>query len=211
MYHSFSENSGKYHRSPTIFRKHVKNVSIDENLVITIDDGVPRVFTIAFPILQEYNVKSIIFLDTKEIGKSRMNIEQIKEMSEMGHNFQSHSHTHRSHFSLSRKEIEEEGIISKDIIEQITGKKVTKYCFPHSLYSTNMCEILSQIGYSEFYTGDYGWKSRYYKGKYKIFDRIDVFKEIDDIRYFLRRDIIVRKRFRGIISKIKNWEFKYKH
>ena len=90
-------------------------------------------------------------------------------MSKAGITFQSHSNSHRNHYKLSEKEIIYEGEKSKEVIENITNEAVDKYAFPGGAYSKNICTILNKIGYKEFFTSDYGLKTKNYKD-YSIHD-----------------------------------------
>ena len=165
QYHSFchpnySIRPTKYHIMPSTFENHVREISNNKNITITFDDGSKSFYEVAFPILKKYNLSAIVFIDTNGIGKQRMSIENIKEISEYGIQVQSHSHSHSNHFRLSESQIAYEGSKSKDIIYNITGKEVNKYAFPHSPYSLRMCEILNNLGYKSFFTSDYGTKTK---------------------------------------------------
>lgn len=201
MYHSFRYIPDRYHITPQTFKSHLEECFKSPNVILTIDDGVPSVYKVAFPIMQDLNVSATIFIDTAEMGKSRMTAGQIREMSSAGFDMQSHSHTHRDHYHLTDESIMEEGHISKDILEQITGKSVDKYAFPGGGYDLRGCEILNSVGYNEFYTSDYG-VNKETVGKYKIYDRIEIFCD-RSLNYFFRKDVIMKRRLRIGLSKLK--------
>ena len=164
------------------------------------DDGSKSFYEIAFPILKKYNLSAIVFIDTNGIGKQRMSIENIKEISEYGIQVQSHSHSHLNHFRLSESQIAYEGEKSKDIIYNITGKEVNKYAFPHSPYSLKMCSILNELGYKSFFTSDYGTQTKKYD--YSVSQRINIYKD-RNIKYFLWFDKIVINRLKIELSKFR--------
>ena len=179
QYHSFNYPSvfngvDRYHLEPETFECHVSKISKSENIKITFDDGSPSFYHVAFPIMQKYNVPAIIFVDTAEIGKSRMTADQIKKVSSAGFDIQSHSHNHQNHYHLTDEEIIEEGHISKDILEEITGKPVNKYAFPGGAYDLRCCDILNSLGYNEFYTSDYGTNKKIVE-EYTVFNRIETY------------------------------------
>lgn len=203
MYHSFMSVPDRYHLTHQTFKSHVEHISQNPDIIVTIDDGAPSVHEVAFPILNEFNVSAIIFIDTAGIGNTRMGKEQIREMSAAGFDIQSHSHNHQNHYHLTDEEIIEEGHISKDILEEITGKPVNKYAFPGGAYDLRCCDILKSLGYNEFYTSNHGTNKKKI-GEYTIFNRIEIFCE-RELNYFIRKDVIMRRRLRIELSKLKMW------
>ena len=205
MYHGFRENhqkSDRYHLTANSFEEHLKSASKGKDFTITIDDGVPSVFNIAFSIIKNYNIPTIVFIMTGMIGKSAMAKNQIKEMSDYGIKFQSHSHTHRNHNLLSREEIIDEGKRSKDIIETITNREVNQYSFPGWFYNEEICEILHNLEYNEFFTSNYGTGMKINNG-FVIYDRIEVYGD-RSIYYYASKNIIYFRKLRSQLVKIIN-------
>ena len=68
----------------------------NKSVVLTFDDGLEDLYTVAYPLLQLYGYKGIVFIAPFWIGaKGMINWEQIKEMHKSGViDFQSHSLTH---------------------------------------------------------------------------------------------------------------------
>ena len=208
QYHSFNfpsvfTGTDRYHINPSTFESHVKHISKYNDFIITFDDGSSTVFDVAFPILKQFNINAIIFIDTAGLGKTRMSVSNVEEMSKAGITFQSHSHSHRNHYKLSEKEIIYEGEKSKEIIENITNEAVDKYAFPRGTYSKNICALLSDIGYKDFFTSDYGLRTKAYQ-YYNIHDRINIHAD-KSLKYFIRKDIIFLNRSRIRLSKLKQW------
>lgn len=204
LYHSFSNSPDRYHITPQVFKKHVKEIAKRPGITITIDDGVPSVYNIAFPIMETFGVSAIIFVDTEKIGGVRMSERQIREMSQCGYDIQSHSHTHTNHLNLDEDKIIYEGARSKEVLEKITGKKVDKYAFPHGMYNKNICEILKNVGYRDFFISDYGTKTKYIPNMYAIHERIEIYKE-QEIDYFLLSSVMIRRKARVFLRNIKHF------
>ncbi len=95
-------------------------------VILTFDDMTINQLDLAVPLLEKYNMKASFFIPFFYIGKSDewnngtepiMNIEQIKSLPasiELGY----HSYLHRPYASLTSKEVEEDFILSKQIIDE---------------------------------------------------------------------------------------------
>lgn len=149
---------------PSIFEKHVqflsnnkyKAVALDDFLdedaqssedkrvVITFDDGYRDFYTGAFPILAKYGMSATMFLPTGYIGMPRsifspkpfLDIPQIKELSDYGIIFGSHSHYHAKLTDTPPDELVRELETSKEIIQQITGRPVNAFSYPYAFPET---------------------------------------------------------------------------
>ena len=127
---------------PDKFRKHVQYISninqstqMDKHISITFDDDYESVYANAFPIMEEYSLKGIVFPIREYIGKTNdwdvtfginktmhLNKSQLLTLSEHGWGIGSHSHIHRSFKWMNNDEIKDEVVTLKRIIENITGK-----------------------------------------------------------------------------------------
>ena len=201
MYHSFNENFDRYHVSPQAFENQLKFIKGRSDINLTIDDGVPSVYEIAFPLIKKYKVPTTVFIITSEIGKTMMSEDHIKELHDCGIEIQSHSHTHKNHTILSKKQIVEEGEKSKFILESIVGNKVNKYAFPGGYYNKNVCEILSNVGYNQIYTSDYGINSKKVND-YIIHDRIEIYGE-KPVEFYIAKSTILWRMFRSRLAYFK--------
>ncbi|MBA7597475.1 Poly-beta-1,6-N-acetyl-D-glucosamine N-deacetylase [subsurface metagenome] len=122
-----------------------------KSFVITFDDGYQDNYTNAYLILKRYGFSATIFLITGYIGTDRffkperyieryggreedyrfLNWEEIREMSNNGIEFGSHSITHPSLTSLSRKEAWREIKDSKLKIEAMIQKTIKFFSYPY--------------------------------------------------------------------------------
>ena len=172
-------------------------------IVLTFDDGYDDNYTYAFPILKKFSFTATIFLVTRDIGglsdwsdseettkEPLLSWDKIKEMSEYGIDFQSHTHTHPSLPKLDAQKIKEEILTSKEIIEQKLKKKVDFLCYPYGHFNSEVKQILKETGYQGAATTKRG-----------------VVKETDD-PYSLKRIGIKRKH--GLLAFIRYIEFKYR-
>lgn len=209
MYHSFNKVVDRYHISPHAFENHLKFIKSRSDIILTIDDGVPSVYDIAFPLIKKYRVPTIVFIVTSEIGKAVMSEDQIKELHDFGLQIQSHSHSHKNHTLLSKNQIIEEGEKSKFILESIVNEKVNKYSFPDGNYNQNACKILSSIGYNQIYTSDYGINSRKINN-FTINDRIEIYGE-KPIDFYLSKSTIRMRVLRSKLASIKKYFMQFRN
>ena len=168
-YHSISSNFhvGLNSVHPNRFKEHVEfianinNSTVENNHIkIAFDDGYESVYTNAFPIMEEYGLKGIVFPITGYIGKTNdwdvtfginktmhLNKSQLLILSEHDWEIGSHSHLHRSFKWMSNDEIKDEIVTSKNIIENITGKEVISFCLPFGDYTIKAIEIIEEAGF----------------------------------------------------------------
>jgi len=168
-YHSISSNFhvGLNSVHPNRFKEHVEfianinNSTVENNHIkIAFDDGYESVYTNAFPIMEEYGLKGIVFPITGYIGKRNnwdvtfgvnkamhLTKSQLLALSEHGWEIGSHSHLHRSFKWMSNDEIKNDVVTSKHIIENITGKEVTSFCLPFGDYTRKAIEIIEEAGF----------------------------------------------------------------
>jgi peptidoglycan/xylan/chitin deacetylase (PgdA/CDA1 family) len=130
------------------------------NFILTFDDGYESVYRYAFPLMQEFNFKGVVFIITDYIGKkndwesypvlrkfTHLSKEQIIELHRAGFEIGSHG---RRHLFLSNKpdrilktEIED----SKKFIEDLTGSVVRSFCYPFGRYNRRVVEFVRAAGY----------------------------------------------------------------
>lgn len=97
--------------------------------------------------LERHNVKATFFV-LGWIGERNPHL--IKEIMEKGHRIGCHSYEHRLVYNLSPKEFKQDTHRAKDILEQITGKRVRGYRAPsYSITRQSMWafDILEDLGF----------------------------------------------------------------
>jgi len=172
---------------------------IDKNqIIITFDDAYKDIIFNALPILSKYNFKAICYVVSNFIGKNNqwdakrkdyitkdiMNENDLKLWITNGMHIGSHSNNHYDLTKLNRNELDYELSKSKEILESITSKEVTNFCYPYGRLNSATVDGVSKI-YSTAVTTN---RSRYYPKKhnsYKI-PRIDMGQEISSLKIFLK-------------------------
>ncbi len=137
-----------------------------KNIIITFDDAYLDIFENALPFLIENNIKAIVFVPTGLIGKYNtwdshiLNVKKpiadinlIREFSNLGIEFGSHTITHPYLTQISKKEAFKEIKDSKKMLEDIIGKEVLSFCYPYGDLNES---IVESAGYKLAFTTESG-------------------------------------------------------
>ncbi|MGI6595158.1 MAG: polysaccharide deacetylase family protein [Candidatus Ratteibacteria bacterium] len=130
------------------------------DFLITFDDGFADNLWYAEPILAQYKIRPLIFLTVNYTGtgniferykdreKDRfLNWKEIKQMSEKGVIFGSHSLSHPHLTCLDNKKLWEELHTSKKMIEDNIGREVPYFCYPYGDFNNKVIEKVKEAGY----------------------------------------------------------------
>jgi peptidoglycan/xylan/chitin deacetylase (PgdA/CDA1 family) len=131
-----------------------------KSVVISFDDGYKNNYTNAFPELKQYNFAGTIFLATDYTGTNEvfpwfkvfcegdkrlkenwipLSWEEVREMSQDGVTFGSHTCSHGNIRKMSTKEFEKEIEESKNIIEDRINKQINLFSYPFSFPKYRRC------------------------------------------------------------------------
>jgi peptidoglycan/xylan/chitin deacetylase (PgdA/CDA1 family) len=128
-------------------------------VAITFDDGLKDMYASAYPILRRHGFGATVFVSTAFIGsdfvtgKPCLDAREIRQMSDAGIEFGSHTVSHPNLAGLSSSRIREELETSKGDIEQITGKSVAAFSYPYRFpehdkaFVLSLRSMLGQAGY----------------------------------------------------------------
>jgi peptidoglycan/xylan/chitin deacetylase (PgdA/CDA1 family) len=138
---------------------------LDRKVVLTFDDGYEDVYSNAFPILQKYDFTAFIFIITGFVGKyntwdynlrrkkkRHLSWKQIKEMSECGFGFGSHTVNHPDLTRIGQRFVEYELRKSKEVLEDKLGKEVSLLSYPFGRYNRFVQKEACRLGYKRAYT-----------------------------------------------------------
>jgi peptidoglycan/xylan/chitin deacetylase (PgdA/CDA1 family) len=139
----------------------------EQKVVITFDDGYEDVYLNAFPILQKYDFTAFIFIITGFVGKPNswdfnlgrkrkrhLSWKQIKEMSQFGFGFGSHTVNHPDLTKIDPVcgGVEYELKKSKDVLEDKLGKEVIFLSYPFGRYNRFVQGEAERLDYKRAYT-----------------------------------------------------------
>jgi peptidoglycan/xylan/chitin deacetylase (PgdA/CDA1 family) len=117
-------------------------------VAVTFDDGNANNYLNAFPVLKEYGIPATVFMISDYIGRDGyLTITQIRKMSAAGIDFGSHTRSHLNFKDAPERVIASELLHSKKIIEEVTGKKVTAFCYPFGERGACTSGMLERAGY----------------------------------------------------------------
>jgi peptidoglycan/xylan/chitin deacetylase (PgdA/CDA1 family) len=133
-------------------------------LAVTFDDGYAHLHDTLPPLMQEFDFKPTVFVPTGWIGKgnhwdysSRLRVEPhldrsgIKELASLGVEFGSHGHSHRNLTRMDNTELEQELLLSKEILEEITGAPVCSISYPFGGSDRRVIEAALRAGFTHGY------------------------------------------------------------
>lgn len=151
-----------------------------KSVLLTFDDGNYNNYSNAYPLLLKYGLKATFFVPA---GRKGISNSQLREMSDNGMSIEPHGKTH-----MLLKGVTAQGVLNneigsaKTIIESITGKKVTAFCYPGCEYNGAVTKTLGANGYlTAFSCGksiDHTMRIRYVLSRMHVYNDMENFKSI---------------------------------
>jgi len=140
----------------------------EKTCILTFDDGTVSVMEQALPVLQSFGIPAVLFpitsflgvrdvsipTSTEQVPASFLSVKQIRSLSDAGWEIGSHLHSHRPVDSMREEEITNELKVSKQILEQITGKPVITVAYPYGICTERTIELAIEEGYKLGLTTD---------------------------------------------------------
>lgn len=133
--------------------------ALKNSVVLSFDDGFESFYDIAFPILQECELPSIVFPVSGLLGKFAswinppdtsmrvMTKNQLQEVSRYGVEIGSHTVNHPRLTQLAMDEAFDQIYTSKFFLEDIIGSKITAFAYPHGCYNEAVVESVQKSEY----------------------------------------------------------------
>lgn len=129
----------------------------EKSVILTFDDGYSDFYDVAFPILQKYNLKAVVFLSTGLIEKrGYLTWEEISKMNKTGQvYFGNHTWFHSSEILDDKKSANE--IITADQDLSQKGLNIIKvFAYPYGVTTSYTQNYLKSSGYNLAFTTKYG-------------------------------------------------------
>ena len=167
-------------------------------VLITFDDGYADFYRYAYPALQERGFSASMYLPTAYIGDQRetfkgrecLTWKEVRELSDSGVEFGSHTVTHPKLYQLSDAQIFDELCRSKSTIEDKIGRRVDSFAYPYAIpqgdsrFLLRLKKILIDVGYKTCFCTTIGRATRHSDSL--LIERLPV-NEDDDEALFLAK------------------------
>ena len=132
----------------------------DNHVALTFDDGYESFYHYVYPILKKHSIPATVFMPIDFIGKTNswdysgsvfpsrhLKREQIIELSKYNITIASHGMAHRCLTQLSERFLKIELARSKDILEEIIGRKISFISYPFGRFNKKVESIAAEVGY----------------------------------------------------------------
>jgi peptidoglycan/xylan/chitin deacetylase (PgdA/CDA1 family) len=117
--------------------------------LVTFDDGFADFAELAFPILRRLDIASTLFVTTGWLGRAGMlSATTVRDLAEAGVEVGAHSVSHRHLDLLADSEVEHELAGSRRTLEEITGRPVTSFAYPHGSHRARTKRMVACCGYT---------------------------------------------------------------
>lgn len=121
----------------------------DHPFIVSFDDAHLEHYTLALPILEQYDFKAVFFVMTVCIDKKRfLSSDQIADLSKRGHIIGAHTWDHPNMTKLSMIKWVTEVDKPKRKLESIIGKPVTCFAFPYGAWNEQVLQKLQESGFN---------------------------------------------------------------
>lgn len=150
-----------------------------KSVLITFDDAYNNIYEEGIPILLNYGFSATLFVVSDYTGKkntwdagfarrNHMGWDRLIELSGLGFEIASHTHTHRDLTRLSSKEIKIEMEFSKKTIEDRIGKSVQFLSYPFGRHSKLVRDLARDVGYKACFSSNSLIRDRWAIGRMGI-------------------------------------------
>ncbi len=108
----------------------------EKPVMITFDDTDEEQYTLGATEMKKYGFKGVFFIMTISINRPRyMTKEQIKELSDAGHQIGSHTWDHHMVTKYTEEDWDIQTVKTRKTLEDITGKPIEYFAYPFGLWN----------------------------------------------------------------------------
>ncbi len=127
---------------------HVNNPNTSAEIIINFDDGLESVYTVAFPIMQQYGIKGTVYVVTDWVGDpGYLTKSQLTALLNAGWTITNHSYRHWWMTDLSTTQITNE---IQTAINWLNSNGFTEgayhFAYPYGEYNSNVLQAASGLG-----------------------------------------------------------------
>ncbi|MCS4432858.1 polysaccharide deacetylase family protein [Aquiflexum gelatinilyticum] len=136
-----------------------KKVIDDKYVVLTFDDGCEKFYSITYPILEKFGFPSMIYPVAGYLGKQAewggkklphlkiLSKSMLCELNKLGVEVGAHTMDHVRLTQINRKESFYQLNECKDVLEQLLGKEIISFSYPHGDFNQETIDILKETGF----------------------------------------------------------------
>lgn len=129
----------------------------EKPIILSFDDGYENNYTTMLPILEEHNMKAVVYMATNSIGRPNyLTWDELRELQDHGVEIGSHTANHQPLTHLDHGKQLEEMKLSKLLMEWNGIRTVFSFSYPNGEFSPEMPEMLKENEYLTAVTGDAG-------------------------------------------------------
>jgi len=143
----------------------LKAESLSSTLGLTFDDGYEHYVDVLSPLIEQFDIRPIVFVPTGLIGKpaswdysypvchlNHLELRGIRKLANLGVEFGSHGHMHSDLTELSQHKLETELKQSRDILSDLSGRRVDTISYPFGRLNKRVVETAGEFGYERGFT-----------------------------------------------------------
>ena len=120
----------------------------EKSVMITFDDTDLEQYTLGAAEMKKYGFKGVYFIMTISIGRPRyMSKEQIKELSDDGHQIACHTWDHHMVTKYQQADWDKQLGETKVKMEAMTGKKIDYFAYPFGIWNPQSIPDIKSRGY----------------------------------------------------------------
>jgi peptidoglycan/xylan/chitin deacetylase (PgdA/CDA1 family) len=128
-----------------------------DDVAITFDDGNASDLELALPALRERGLTATFFVVADRLGAPRfLDPDAVNVLAGAGMEIGCHGMRHRPWRGLAERDLHEELVESKAILESVVGRPVVRAACPFGSYDRRVLRTLKSAGYRHVYTSDRG-------------------------------------------------------
>lgn len=133
----------------------------EKTVLLTFDDAFADFFTLALPILRQYALAATLYVPTRYVGatsrwlrpegetdRSMLTWAQLREIASNGVECAAHSHTHPQLDRTPSRQLGEEVVGPKQVLEDQLQIPVGSFAYPFGYYSPSVRQAVEDAGYS---------------------------------------------------------------
>lgn len=131
----------------------------EKPILLSFDDGYADTYTAAFPRLKARGMTAVVFVITGSLDDADgryLRRSQVQELADAGIEIGSHTVSHLNLVAAEPRRRQDELLISRQVLEQLTNKRVIAVSYPAGETNADVARIATYVGYTLGVTTHHG-------------------------------------------------------